>query len=84
MEKSSRCFYSERLENCSDCYSCSDCIGCTHCIDCNDLQNASYMIGNIKVSPEQFDNELTKIIKPRKQRSFLKGVSTMVNCENVI
>lgn len=42
------------------------------------------MIGNIKVSPEQFDKELTRITKTRKQRNFLKGANTMINCENVI
>jgi Zn ribbon nucleic-acid-binding protein len=48
------CFYSQKLDGCSENYFCYDMRGCHNCIFCADLRNQSYMVFNKKVSAEEF------------------------------
>lgn len=54
--------YSQYLEWCHNCYFSFDLKNCHNCLRCRNLRNKDYCIMNKQVSPEEFEQELNKII----------------------
>ena len=60
--KSYNTHYSQECENLQDCYGCFDCKNCHHCLGCAGLRNKGYYLFNKKVSPEEWQEQVDKII----------------------
>ncbi len=65
--------YSQYLENCHNCYFSFDLKNCHNCLRCRNLRNQDYCILNKKVTPEEFEQELEKIMNTGYE-AYLQGI----------
>ena len=89
-------FYSEEVENCTDCYFLYDSKGCTNCFMSTNLRNKSYCIRNVQYSKEEYFKKMDEYdlgkrsviqklkgeFKERKQKAFHKfaRITNAPNC----
>lgn len=57
-----RCAYLSLSQNCSQCYFSEALIGCKNCLFCTNLRQAQYCIQNRPVAPEEFEEQVSKIL----------------------
>ena len=57
-----KCFYSEFLKRCQDCWFCYDCVNCKNCfLSCN-LRNKEYCYENEQLTKEAYEEKLQSIL----------------------
>lgn len=60
LRECSRVFFSTRCESSQNLYFCRDCVGCTDCFGCVDIRNKSYCIFNKQYSKEEYAKKLSE------------------------
>jgi hypothetical protein len=60
---STRCHNSTGCDNSTECYNSTRCYNCVNCVYCCDLTLQKYMIFNTKVSKEEYNQTLKKLIE---------------------